>query len=127
VSREEVERWIARYEEAWRGGDTDAATALFTEDCLFRSHPFREPEDAREYTRRVFADEEEVEPRFGEPVVEGDRAAVEYWAPMREDGFDLTLAGCIAFRLAADGRCAELRDLWVTAPGRLEPPEDWGS
>ena len=54
MSREDVERWIARYEEAWRAGDAQAAAALFTEDCLFRSHPFRDPEDvgnavARDY------------------------------------------------------------------------------
>src|SRR5438034_8883125 len=85
VSREDVEHWIARYLEAWRSGDGAAAAALFTEDCAFRSHPFREPEDAGEYTRREFADEEYVEPHFGEPVVEGDRAAVEYWAAMNED------------------------------------------
>jgi ketosteroid isomerase-like protein len=126
VSREDVERWIARYEDAWRSGDAEAAAALFTEDCVFRSHPFRGPEDAREYTLRVFADEEEVEPRFGEPVVEGDRAAVEYWAAMKEDALDLTLAGCLVFRLAPDGRCSELRDVWTTAPDRLEPPADWG-
>jgi hypothetical protein len=80
----------------------------------------------REYTRRCFEEEEEVEPRFGEPVVEGQRAAVEYWTAMREDGLDLTLAGCIVMRFGADGRCAELRDVWATAPERLRPPADWG-
>ncbi len=126
MSREEIERWIARYEDAWRSGDAEAAAELFTEDCVFRSHPFREPEDAREYTRREFADEEDVEPHFGEPVVEGDRVAVEYWAAMKEDALDLTLAGCLVFRLAPDGRCSEMRGVWTTAPERLEPPADWG-
>jgi ketosteroid isomerase-like protein len=127
VSRKDVERWVARYEEAWRAGDAEAAATLFTEDCVFRSHPFREAEDAREYTLRVFAGEEDVEPRFGDPVVEDGRAAVEYWAAMREDGLDLTLAGCLVFRLAPDGRCSEMRDVWTTAPERLRPPPDWGT
>lgn len=126
MSREDVERWLARYEAAWRSGDAQAAGALFTEDCVFRSHPFRKAEDARAYTLRVFGDEEDVEPRFGGPVVEGDRAAVEYWAAMKEDGLDLTLAGCLVFRLAPDGRCSEMRDVWTTAPERREPPSDWG-
>jgi ketosteroid isomerase-like protein len=126
VSREAVEQWIARYEEAWRSGDAEAAAALFTEDCVFRSHPFRESEDARAYTLRVFADEEGVEPHFGEPVVEGDRAAVEYWAAMKEDALDLTLAGCLMMRFAPDGRCSEMRDVWTTAPDRLDPPPGWG-
>jgi ketosteroid isomerase-like protein len=127
VSREDVERWIARYREAWLAGDAEAAAALFTEDCVFRSLPFRQAEDARAYTLREFADEEDVEPRFGEPVVEGDRAAVEYWAAMKEDALDLTLAGCLVFRLAPDGRCSEMRDVWTTAPDRLGPPADWGT
>jgi ketosteroid isomerase-like protein len=127
MTREDVERWIARYEAAWRAGDAEAAAGLFTEDCTFRSHPFRDREDARAYTRRVFADEEAVQPRFGEPVVEGDRAAVEYWAAMREDALDLTLAGCLMMRFAPDGRCSAMRDAWATAPGRLDPPGDWGT
>ncbi len=126
TKRADVEGWLKRYAEAWRTGDAEAATALFTEDCKFRSHPFREPEDVREYTRRSFSEEENVEPHFGQPVVEEDRAAVEYWAAMREDGFDLTLAGCIVMRFAPDGRCAEMRDVWTTAPELLSPPPDWG-
>lgn len=121
-----MERWVARYGEAWRAGDAEAAAALFTDDCVFRSHPFRELENARDYTLRVFADEEDVEPRFGEPVVEDDRAAVEYWAAMKEDALDLTLAGCLMMRFASDGRCAEMRDYWTTAPERLSPPPGWG-
>jgi hypothetical protein len=81
----------------------------------------------REYTLQCFSEEEAVEPHFGHPVVEGDRAAVEYWTAMREDGFDLTLVGCIVMRFAADGRCAELRDVWTTSPGRLDPNADWGA
>jgi len=127
MTPEAARSWTERYARAWRSGDAEAAAALFTEDCVFRSHPFREPEDAREYTMGAFADEEEVDPRFGEPVIEGDRAAVEYWAAMKEDALELTLAGCLVFRLAPDGRCSEMRDVWTTAPERLEPPAGWGT
>jgi hypothetical protein len=123
----DVKGWLERYAEAWRTGDAEAASALFTEDCKFRSHPFRDPEDVLEYTHKSFEEEENVHPHFGKPVVDGDRAAVEYWAAMREDGFDLTLAGCIVMRFAPDGRCSELRDVWTTAPELLEPPPDWGT
>jgi SnoaL-like domain len=121
-----VQSWLDRYEAAWRAGDPAGIESLFTPDCDFRSHPFRESEDVLEYTRKWFDAEEDVEPRFGEPVVDGDRAAVEYWAPMREDGLELTLAGCIMLRFAPDGRCSQLRDYWVTAPDRQAPPESWG-
>ncbi len=45
---------------------------------------------------------------------------------MREDAFDLTLAGCIVMRFAPDGRCSELRDVWTTSPRRFDPNPDWG-
>ncbi len=126
-TREQAAAWVAAYERAWRAGDAEQAAALFTPDCLYRSHPFREADDAAGYTRRVFAAESGVEARFGAPVVEGHRVAVEYWATLREDGEEVTLAGCDVLRLTADGRCCELREYWAQRPGRCEPPPGWGS
>ena len=53
-----AERWAEAYERAWRAGDGEAAAALYAEDCVFRSHPFRELEDARAYMRRVVPEAE---------------------------------------------------------------------
>ena len=121
-----AQRWADAYAAAWRAGDGDAAAALFTEDCLMRSHPFRPLEDARRYTREAFAIEEDREVWFGVPVVDGDRASMEYWCSMVEDGKEVTLAGHCLIRLAPDGRCEELRDYWAMKPGRVSPPEPWG-
>ena len=123
---EQAREWARRYQEAWLGGDAEAAAALYTEDCVFRSHPFRELEDARAYTRRVFGEAETLDARFGEPIVEGDRVAVEYRAVLQEAGREVTLAGCSIMRLDADGRCREARDYWATTEGRHEPPPGWG-
>ena len=74
-------RWAAGFEAAWRAGDGEAAAELYAEDCVFRSHPFRELEDARAYMRRVVPEAAAPEVWFGEPVEQGDTAAVEYcWA-----------------------------------------------
>ncbi|OLE17913.1 MAG: hypothetical protein AUG88_05495 [Actinobacteria bacterium 13_1_20CM_4_68_12] len=64
-------RWAEAYERAWRAGDGEAAAALYAEDCIFRSHPFRELEDARAYMRRVVPEAEAPEVWFGEPVEDG--------------------------------------------------------
>ena len=64
-------RWAEAYERAWRAGDGEAAAALYAEDCTFRSHPFRELEDARAYMRRVVPEAEAPEVWFGEPIEEG--------------------------------------------------------
>ena len=39
-----VDAWLERYRIAWEEGDADAAAALFTEDAVYRSSPFREPQ-----------------------------------------------------------------------------------
>lgn len=121
-----AQRWADAYAAAWRAGDAEAAAELFTEDCVMRSHPFRPIEDARAYTRQAFAIEEGREVWFGLPVVDGDRASVEYWCAMVEDGKEVTLAGHCLLRLGPDGRCAELRDYWAMRPGLMPPPEPWG-
>ena len=71
--------WIAAYEQAWVGRDPEAAVELFTEDAVYRSHPFREPHTGsngvREYRAGATSTQEELDLRFGEPVVEGTRSS----------------------------------------------------
>ncbi len=56
---------------------------MFAEDAVYRSHPFRPEVKGRggvlEYTVGAFDLDEVYEVRFGKPVVERVRAAVEYW------------------------------------------------
>jgi hypothetical protein len=58
------------YERAWRAGDGGAAAALYARDCVFRSHPFRELEDARASMRRVIPEAEawRLEPGLRSPA-----------------------------------------------------------
>ena len=88
-------RWAERYQQAWEAGDPDAAAALYAPDCVFRSAPFREPEPPIDYTRRVFPEARAEGVHFGEPVEEGDRAAVEWWATLvLIDSEEQPIAGC---------------------------------
>jgi uncharacterized protein (TIGR02246 family) len=122
--------WIAAYERAWREKDAEGVLRLFTEDAVYRSSPFREPsvghDGIREYWHGATAHQEEVELRFGEPVVEGNRAAVEWWGTMRDAGEEITLPGILVLRFASDGRCEELREYWHVESGRFDPPAGWG-
>ena len=121
-----IDRWIAGWTEGWRNHDPDVIASLYTEDAVFVSHPFREPEDPRAYAERVFAEEDSAEFRFGKPVVGEDRAAVEYWAVICAESKEQALAGVTVLRFAADGRCCEHRDYWAIRPGRREPRSGWG-
>jgi hypothetical protein len=119
--------WAAAYERAWRAGDGNAAAALYADDCVFRSHPFRALEDARVYMRRVIPEADAPDVWFGEPFERGDRAAIEYWALLVEpDGAESTIAGCHVVRFGDDGLVAEARDYWHLEPGHRPPPEGWG-
>jgi hypothetical protein len=110
---------------AWPVADVDAIAALYSEGALFYSHPFREPQVPREYVLWAFEGQAEAECRFGEPVVAGDRAAVDWWAIMTEtDGSVESIAGTSLLRFGVDGLVVEQRDVWSTEPGRREL-RDW--
>jgi SnoaL-like domain len=114
--------WVDGWTRGWESSDADEIGALYAEGAVHRSHPFREPEKStRDYALRAFADEELVECRFGEPVVAGDRAAVEYWAILSAEGGEETLAGFAMLRFGPDGRVVEQRDYWSMEPGRRPP------
>jgi ketosteroid isomerase-like protein len=108
-------RWAEGYQRAWEADDPDAAAALYAPDCVFRSAPFRDPEAMASGVH------------FGEPVEEGDRAAVEWWATLiTPDGSEQALAGCSMLRFDDEGLVVESRDYWHLEPGRRDPPQGWG-
>lgn len=124
--------WLAAYHHAWITRDAEGVARLFTDDATYHSHPFRPPSRGRvaiaDYWRRATTSQENLDLRWGTPVVAGNRMAVEWWATMRvaEDG-DVTLPGCLIVRFADDGLCEELREYWHVETGRrVAPPAGWG-
>jgi hypothetical protein len=63
---------------------------------------------------------------FGEPVVDGDRAAVPWYATQIEDGEPVTLAGISLLRFNADGLVVEEFDTWNSVEGMTPRPPSWG-
>jgi uncharacterized protein (TIGR02246 family) len=126
-----VAEWLDRYRRAWEAADADAAAELFTDDATYRSHPFREPHVGRaalrSYWESATGTQRAVAVRFGRPIVERDRVAVEWWTTMRDENREVTLPGCLVLRFARDGRCQELREYWHVEQGRREPPPGWGA
>ena len=84
-SQEAARRWAATWTVAWQTHDVESVVDLYADECVHRSTPFRLPhygrQGVRDYLTQAFADEQRIdEVRFGTPVVQGDRAWVEYWA-----------------------------------------------
>ncbi len=42
---------------------------------------------------------------------------------MKENGKDVTIAGCVMLRFARSGLCNSFRDYWTLQGGRLPPPK----
>ena|SRR5436190_16468227 len=119
-TRDAARRWVDAWMRGWRSLDAEPIAAVYADDCFFLSHPFRDPQAPREYVEWAFAAEERAEPWFGEPLVDGDRVAVEWLAFVRENGRDVTLAGSSLLRFDDDGLCIEQRDTWAVEEGRVE-------
>jgi len=120
-------RWADTWERAWRALDPELLIPAYTEDAVHRSHPYREPQHPLAYARWALGSEEgEPEVWFGEPLVAGDRAVVEWWAVTVDGGEKVSLAGTSWLTFAPDGRVSEQHDYWGQADGRTPPWEGWG-
>lgn len=130
AGKQAVTKWIRTYFKAWLKKDAMGIASLFTEDAVYRSHPFRQANQGRksilDYTLGALDVGEVYEVRFGKPTVEGSKAAVEYWTTMKEKENDVTLAGCAMLRFAKNGLCRELRDYWALQTGKIQPAPEWG-
>ena len=118
VDRDEVMRWVAGYERAWRDGDLDSVAELFTEDARYRPSPYEEAEVGHAAIRAFWLDDEgETFAVRAEPVaVEGREAVVRlevrYGDPVRQEYRDLWV-----LRFAADGRVEDFEE-WAYWPGK---------
>jgi hypothetical protein len=122
-ARSAAERWVAAWTASWPTGHAEPLEAVYADEAVFYSHPFREREHWRKYADWAFADQADASCRFGTPVVDGDRAAVDWWGVITtRDGTVETVAGTSLLRFGPDGRVVEQRDAWASTPGRVELP-----
>jgi nuclear transport factor 2 (NTF2) superfamily protein len=120
--------WVEAWEAGWPAKDVERIASRYRPEAPYRSHPFRDVTTAREYVTRAFDEEELVRCWFGEPVIEDERAAVEYWAILRSpDGSHITIAGHSHLRFDEEGLVVEHRDYWTQRGGAVEPPAGWAS
>jgi len=113
-TREAAKRWAETWERGWRTQEAEAIVALYAEDAHFQSHPFRQAQAPRDYIEPTLADEASAECEFREPIVDGDRATVEWSAETKlKDGGREKLAGVSLLRFDADGLVVEQRDFWA--------------
>ncbi|WP_055489367.1 nuclear transport factor 2 family protein [Streptomyces sp. TP-A0356] len=123
---EAARRFVRVWEWAWAAHDVDAILALYAQDCVHRSMPFRAPHRGRaelaDYLRWSFEGEHTLDVRFSQPIVGPERRAVaEFRVLAEEDGTPSTLAGCVFVRFDEEGLAVETRDYWHTVTGHQDP------
>jgi hypothetical protein len=113
-TRAAAERWRDAWARGWRSGEAAEILALYAEGPHFQSHPFRDAVAPADYIVPTLAEEESAECEFGDPIVDGDRAAVEWSAETKlKDGGAERLAGVSLLRFDEDGLVVEQRDFWA--------------
>jgi nuclear transport factor 2 (NTF2) superfamily protein len=124
-------RWARVWHDAWEARDTEAIVALYVPDVRFSTEAFhtayRGREGVRDYVSQAFAEEREPRVWVGAPIVDGDRAAIEWWAAVTENGIEITLSGVSILRFDAEGLVVEQWDSWNQREGRRSPPPGWGA
>ncbi len=68
----------------------------------------------------------EVSVRMGQPLIDGDHVAAEFWATATSEREQTTIAGCLIARLGPDGRCRFFREYWFDVEGHADPYDGWG-
>ncbi|CAN5876730.1 hypothetical protein BH23ACT10_BH23ACT10_19100 [soil metagenome] len=123
-------RWAHIWRTCWEALDPEPIVALYADDALLSTEPFREPyrgrDGVRSYVARVLGEEEDPRVWVSAPIIDGNRASVSWWASLREEGATTTLAGTSVLRFDGDDLVAEQWDTWNNLPERREPPADWG-
>jgi predicted SnoaL-like aldol condensation-catalyzing enzyme len=121
--------WLDSFGQAWRDRNPQRAAELFTVDAIYRSDPFRPPLIGRtaiaDYWARATESQSSIQVRFGEPVVQGERVAVEWWSMVDDEGQPTTDCGGL-FLTFENGRCTELREYWNLTEQAVAAPEGWG-
>ncbi|MGJ6126940.1 nuclear transport factor 2 family protein [Mycolicibacterium sp. Y3] len=130
VSAVSVTSWLEGFGRVWRERDAKGAAELFTDDASYRNSPFLgEPfvgHPAIEgFWRAAVANVSDVDFRYGVPVIDGDRVGVEWWATLKSDGEEHTLAGNFLLAFAGE-RVADLRESFVKQKGTHQPHPGWG-
>lgn len=118
MDRDDVMRWVAAYERAWRDGDVGAVETLFSADAAYRGSPYETPEIGHEAIKAFWLDDEGSPFTMQAQVIaaEADHAVVrvdvDYGGPRSQEYRDLWV-----LRFAEDGRVEDFEE-WAYWPGK---------
>jgi uncharacterized protein (TIGR02246 family) len=122
MERTDVQAWLDRYVAAWRANDPDPIADLFTDDAVYRYHPYDEGPRVVQGRDAIVASwlEEPDDPAGWEAqyepyAVDGDRAVAVGWSRYLATGDEpeQTYQNAYLLRFGPDGRCAEFTEFYM--------------
>jgi len=123
--------WLERYVAAWVSYDREQITALFSEDVMYRYHPYDEPLVGRQAVVESWlgeGDHEDASERDEpgtyeasyEPVaIDGDTVVATGRSSYRDAAggeINRVYFNCFVMRFDAGGRCAEFTEWFMLRP-----------
>ena len=129
MQRDDVDRWLTGYIEAWRTYESERIAALFSADAEYRYHPHDEPIRGRDAIVSSWLGDGDAAPDqpgtweagYRTFAVDGDVAvAIGSTTYTTEPGgpVDRVFDNCFVLRFDADGRCREFTEWYVKRPRR---------
>ena len=128
MTKEDVDRWLAAYVEAWLTYDRDQIEALFAEDITYRYHPEDDPVEGRDAVVASWLGEEENEdasdrdePRtyeasYAAVAVDGGVAVATGTSTYSEKpggSVARIYDNCFVMRFDSEGRCTEFTEWFM--------------
>ena len=128
MAKEDVDRWLADYVEAWKTYDPGRIAALFSEDIAYRYHPYDDAIEGRDEVVKAWREEGDHpeagtrddpgtwEAEYSAVAVDGD-VAVATGTSSYKDSADGPVArvydNCFVMRFDSEGRCSEFTEWFM--------------
>ncbi len=128
MTREEIDRWLADYVEAWKTYDRAKIEALFADDINYRYHPGDDPIVGRDAVVQSWLGEgdhpdasdrdepDTFEAAYRAVAVDGDRAVATGISSYREEpGGPIVRVydNCFVMQFDSEGRCREFTEWFM--------------
>ncbi len=131
MNRADAQAWLDRYVAAWLSYDANDIAALFTEDVVYRYHPYDDPLVGREAVVASWLGESDSEDastrdapgtyaaRYEPVAVDGDVVVATGTSTYREqpEGPIVRIYdNCFVMRFAGEGRCTDFTEYYLRRP-----------
>jgi ketosteroid isomerase-like protein len=131
MDQEAAQEWLNRYVDSWISYDPDDISGLFSEDVVYRYHPYDEPIVGRAAVVAAWLEEDDpgdasrrdvpgtYEAEYSPVAVDGDTVVATGTSRYREvpgGSVVRVYENCFIMRFDGEGRCREFTEYFMRRP-----------